>query len=59
MQRGTRESISVWQADKQREPSSSPLRQNISVDVCIAGAGIAGLRQDILLCDDSVWNEYN
>ena len=52
MQRGTRESISVWQENECSEPVFSPLRENITTDVCIVGAGIAGLTTAYLLAKE-------
>ena len=43
MQRGEKESVSVWRENEKKEPSFSSLRDNISTNVCIVGAGIAGL----------------
>lgn len=37
MQRGAKESISVWQENEHSEPAFSPLRENIVTDVCIVG----------------------
>jgi glycine/D-amino acid oxidase-like deaminating enzyme/nitrite reductase/ring-hydroxylating ferredoxin subunit len=39
---------SVWQATAEM-PACAPLRENIAVDVCIVGAGIAGLSTAYLL----------
>jgi glycine/D-amino acid oxidase-like deaminating enzyme/nitrite reductase/ring-hydroxylating ferredoxin subunit len=52
MRRGEDESISVWQENKKPEPSFAPLRDNTQADVCIVGAGIAGLTTGYLLAKE-------
>lgn len=52
MQRGDNESFSVWHKNKQVEPRFYPLRENITSDVCIIGAGIAGLTTGYLLAKE-------
>jgi len=52
MQRGENESISVWQENDKLESSFSPLRENINTEVCIVGAGIAGLTTGYLLAKE-------
>jgi glycine/D-amino acid oxidase-like deaminating enzyme len=49
VQRGANESISVWQENEKTEPSFSPLRENTNADICIVGAGIAGLTTGYML----------
>ncbi|MGZ9097574.1 MAG: FAD-dependent oxidoreductase [Micavibrio sp.] len=50
MHRNDRESVSVWHAmSEERRMIFPPLRNNISVDVCVVGAGIAGLTTAYLL----------
>jgi glycine/D-amino acid oxidase-like deaminating enzyme/nitrite reductase/ring-hydroxylating ferredoxin subunit len=52
MQRGEKETISLWQENKRPEPCFSPLREIISADICIVGAGIAGLTTGYLLAKE-------
>lgn len=52
MQRGENESMSVWQAHEKPEPKLSPLSQDIYTDVCIVGAGIAGLTTAYMLAKE-------
>src|SRR5687767_4121133 len=42
MHRSEKESVSVWQQDMHPTPIF-PLRKKITTDVCVIGAGIAGL----------------
>ena len=44
----TKEGVSLWSATS-KEPSTPTLDKNISADVCIVGAGIAGLTAAYLL----------
>ncbi|MGQ0527057.1 MAG: FAD-dependent oxidoreductase [Alphaproteobacteria bacterium] len=43
MRRSEQESLSLWHAEEKNKSSFKPLKENIEVDVCIVGAGIAGL----------------
>ena len=52
MRRSSKESVSVWQGESVKGPDFPPLRDNISVDVCIVGAGIAGLTIGYKLAKD-------
>lgn len=49
MQRSADETTPVWVEGAGSEPSHEPLRQNASADVCVVGAGIAGLTTAYLL----------
>lgn len=50
MRRSDRESVSVWQDFlEEKQMIFPPLLKNISVDVCVVGAGIAGLTIAYLL----------
>lgn len=49
MKRGNNESVSIWQNTVNNELSFQPLRDNLEADVCIVGAGIAGLTTGYLL----------
>lgn len=49
MHRSKQESFSLWQRIEKPGPVFFPLRENISADVCIVGAGIAGLTTGYLL----------
>src|SRR5665213_1943429 len=49
MQRGVKESVSVWAEKEKTEPSFSSLSKGTTADVCIVGAGIAGLTAAYLL----------
>jgi L-2-hydroxyglutarate oxidase LhgO len=44
----SKEGVSLWSATS-KEPSIPPLDKNISADVCIVGAGIAGMTTAYLL----------
>lgn len=52
MKRGQYESVSVWRENEKPEPSFRPLKQNTQADVCIVGAGIAGLTTGYLLAKE-------
>lgn len=43
MQRNRLESRSIWQDQAKPEPSLQKLHKNLSTDICVVGAGIAGL----------------
>jgi glycine/D-amino acid oxidase-like deaminating enzyme/nitrite reductase/ring-hydroxylating ferredoxin subunit len=49
MQRGPGESVSVWQENERPMPTYAPLHQNLRADICVVGAGIAGLTTAYLL----------
>ncbi len=49
MQRGSEESIPVWREGNNQHPEQVPLRENAKADVCVVGAGIAGLTTAYLL----------
>lgn len=49
MRRSKQESVSVWREKEQREPILLALEANMSADVCVVGAGIAGLTTAYLL----------
>jgi glycine/D-amino acid oxidase-like deaminating enzyme/nitrite reductase/ring-hydroxylating ferredoxin subunit len=52
MRRGENESTSVWKENEKSEPSFSSLHENTNADVCIVGAGIAGLTTGYLLAKE-------
>lgn len=43
MKRGALESQSVWREQRQHEPVYAPLQADAAADICVVGAGIAGL----------------
>lgn len=49
MQRSTDETISVWRENASPVPPFAPLHENLSADVCVVGAGIAGLTTAYML----------
>src|SRR5437773_12225942 len=49
MKRSADETTPAWVEAAGREPSYEPLRQNTGADVCVVGAGIAGLTTAYLL----------
>src|SRR5262245_35200673 len=52
MRRGDWESISIWQESDKQMPGFSPLHQNLETDICIVGAGIAGVTTGYLLAKE-------
>ena len=52
MQQRAQESISVWKENEKPAPAFSPLGEHVSADVCIVGAGIAGLTTGYLLAKE-------
>ncbi|HEU5048225.1 MAG TPA: FAD-dependent oxidoreductase [Rickettsiales bacterium] len=52
MQRSKDESVSVWQTDEMQEPVFSTLADNLTTEICIVGAGIAGLTIGYLLAKE-------
>ena len=49
MRRSEKESITLWEIGKKDEAIRPTLPENMNVDVCIIGAGIAGLTIGYLL----------
>ncbi len=49
MQRGDRESIAVWREKEKPGPVLTALRQNMTADIAVVGAGLAGLTTAYLL----------
>ncbi len=52
MQRSEKESVSVWQAQEKQEPFLTPVRKHTNTDVCVVGAGIAGLTTAYMLAKE-------
>ena len=52
MRPGEKESVSVWQEAKRRGLTFSQLEKNINVDVCVVGAGIAGVTTAYMLAQE-------
>src|SRR6185295_15994096 len=49
-----KQSISAWWGEAKDMPSFLPLRENLRADVCIVGAGIAGLTTAYLLAKEGL-----